>query len=199
LFESAVFLVGQHMAQFAVTGTPAAPMPARVSAWAVYEIFQTAEQESIFVGVVTDGQWRTFCEAFELRDFASDESLMRNSDRVRQRDRIIPVIRETIGRYRMQELVEKLEGLGLPFAPVKRPEEMFEDPHLTASGGLLQVTLTDGENRGRSTRLPGLPVAFDDQRPGLRHDVPGAGEHTEEILSELGYSRAEIARLAGSS
>lgn len=196
LFESAVFLVGQHMAQYAVTGAAAAPMPARISAWAVYEVFETADHESVFVGVVSDGQWRTFCEAFALEEFGQDPGLARNADRVAQRERIIPVIRETLGRYGVAELVAKLEQLGLPFAPINRPEDMFDDAHLNAGAGLLEVTLPDGDHRGRTAKLPGLPIELDDERPVLRFDVPAAGEHTAEVLGELGYAPEDIARLA---
>jgi crotonobetainyl-CoA:carnitine CoA-transferase CaiB-like acyl-CoA transferase len=195
LFESAVFLVGQHMAQFAVTGEAAAPMPARISAWAVYEVFQTRDDQSVFVAVVTDGQWKVFCDAFNLNDFPEDPGLASNSDRVAQRSKIIPVIREALAQYAADELLRKLERVGLPFAPISRPEDMFDDEHLNASGGLLNVTLSDGERSGNATRLPALPIQFDDVRPGLRQDVPHIGEHSKEVLDGLGYSAAEISRL----
>lgn len=197
LFENTVFLVGQHMAQYAVTGQPASPMPARISAWAVYEVFETGDGEQVFVGVVSDTQWKLFCEAFELEAFAADESLAANGDRVKQRDRIIPVIQDTFKRYTKAELMQKLEKTGLPFAPIAKPEEMFDDPHLSAGGGLLPVTVTDGANAGSSTRLPALPVEMDEHRFGVRRDVPGAGAHTREVLGEVGYRDEEIEALIG--
>lgn len=196
LFESAVFLVGQHMAQFAVTGVAADPMPARISAWAVYDVFETADAQPVFVGVVTDGQWRTFCDAFGLREFAADETLALNPDRVRQRDRILPVIREVFATFSQSELIARIEKIGLPFAPINRPQDMFEDPHLNASGGLVPVTLTDGPNRGSHTRLPTLPIQFGQTRATFRHDVPKVGEHTREILIGLGYSQIEADNFA---
>ncbi len=192
LFENTVFLVGQHMAQYAVTGTPAAPMPARISAWAVYEVFETADDEQVFVGVVSDTQWRLFCEAFGLTEFAADESLAANGDRVRQRDRIIPVIRETFRGYTKAALMAKLEQTGLPFAPIAKPEEMFEDPHLNAGEGLVEITVPGGEHAGAKAKLPALPLEMAGERFGLHHDVPRQGQHTAEVLDELGYSAAEI-------
>jgi crotonobetainyl-CoA:carnitine CoA-transferase CaiB-like acyl-CoA transferase len=195
LFESTAFLVGQHMAQFAVTGKAAAPMPVRVSAWAIYQVFDTADGEQVFVGVVSDKQWKMLCEAFGLTALAADRSLDTNNDRVAQKERILPVIRETFLRYSKEELMDKLERTGLPFAPITRPEELFDDPHLAAGGGLLELTVADGERRGTMTRLPGLPLEMDGRRFGVRHDIPRAGQHTREILGEIGYSAAEIAAL----
>ncbi len=195
LFENSTFLVGQHMAQFAVTGQPAAPMPARISAWAVYEVFETADGEQVFVGVVSDTQWRLFCEAFELTEFAQDPGLAANSDRVRQRERIIPVIQATFLSYSKSELMAKLERTGLPFAPITRPEDLFDDPHLKASEGLVDLTLTDGPAAGSKARLPALPLAMAGRRFGCRKDLPQAGQHTREVLIEAGYSDSEADQL----
>jgi crotonobetainyl-CoA:carnitine CoA-transferase CaiB-like acyl-CoA transferase len=155
LFETTVYLVGQHMAQKAVTGSSAAPMPARISAWAIYDVFETKD-EPIFIGVVTDALWEKFCALFGLDDLWADESLLKNNDRVRARDRILPRIRALIGGLSRDEVIERLEGSGLPFAPIGRPEDLFEDPHLLASGGLERVDLPDG----RETQLPTVPVMF---------------------------------------
>jgi len=154
LYETTVFLVGQHMAQFAVTGTPAAPMPNRISAWAIYDIFTTADDEMIFVGVVSDTQWQAFCRDFELDELAADESLAENNARVEARGRLLPIIRDLFSSFTKDELLDKLEQTGLPFAPVARPEDLFDDAHLTASGGLVPVTLPDGSE----TSLPALPL-----------------------------------------
>jgi len=195
LYESTVFLVGQHMAQFAVTGKAAAPMPVRVSAWAIYQVFDTADGEQVFVGVVSDKQWKLLCEAFDLHELAADRSLDTNNDRVTHKERILPVIKATFLKYGKQELMAKLEKTGLPFAPIARPEQLFEDPHLVASGGLLPMTITDGERRGEKTRLPALPLEMDGHRFGVQRDLPRRGQHSREVLAEAGYSAAEIAAM----
>lgn len=159
LFETTVYLVGQHMAQMAVTGTPAAPMPARVSAWAIYDVFETLD-EPIFVGVVTDALWEKFCTLFALDALWADESLRHNNARVAARDRILPEIRALMGRFGRAELIDRLEGTGLPFAPIARPQDMFDDPHLIKSGGLEAVTLPDGQ----MTYLPALPIMMNGRR-----------------------------------
>jgi crotonobetainyl-CoA:carnitine CoA-transferase CaiB-like acyl-CoA transferase len=173
LFETTAFLVGQHIAQKAVTGKAAQPMPARISAWAVYDVFETArESEQLFVGVVSDGQWRAFCEAMAFDDFAADLSLTLNNDRVAQRDRILPPIRKAFAALPREALIEKLAAIGLPFAPIMRPEDLLEDEHLRAHGGLVEVTLESGER----ALLPALPIEIDGQRAGMRHDLPAPGE-----------------------
>lgn len=161
LFETTVWLVGQHMAQKAVTDKAAAPMPARISAWAIYDVFETKD-EPVFVGVVTDTLWEKFCALFSLDALWADESLRKNNERVQARDRILPQIRAMFATMSQAEAIEKLEGSGLPFAPIGRPEDLFDDPHLNASGGLQPVTLSDG----RETMLPALPVTLDGARPG---------------------------------
>ncbi|MCC7256829.1 MAG: CoA transferase [Gammaproteobacteria bacterium] len=195
LYESTVFLVGQHMAQYAVTGKAAAPMPVRVSAWAIYQVFDTGDGEQVFVGVVSDKQWKLLCEAFELKDLAADRSLDTNGDRVTHKDRILPVIKATFLKYTKQELMAKLEKTGLPFAPIAKPEQLFDDPHLLAGGGLLPLTVTDGARKGERTRLPALPLEMDGHRFGVLRDVPRAGQHTREVLAEAGYEAAEIEAL----
>ena len=167
LFETTVWLVGQHMAQKAVTGQAASPMPARISAWAIYDVFETRD-EPVFVGVVTDALWEKFCALFGLDALWADESLRRNNARVGARDRILPEIRALFGGMTRAEIIVRLEGSGLPFAPIGRPEDMFEDPHLLASGGLEPVTLPDG----RETLLPALPVSLEGARPGGSFVLP---------------------------
>ena len=183
LFETTAFLVGQHMAQKAVTGTPAAPMPARVSAWAVYDVFETARpDEQLFVGVVSDGQWAAFCEALGLDEFGRDPALALNNDRVLQRDRIIPVLRELFAGMTRDELIDRLSAISLPFAPITRPEDLFEDEHLRAANGLVEVTLEDGT----IAMLPALPIEIDGRKAGVRRDLPKAGQHDADVFGGAG-------------
>ena len=169
LFETAVYLVGQHMAQMAVTGAAAAPMPVRVSAWAIYDVFETRD-DPVFIGVVSDSQWMTFCRTFSLDELGDDDSLRRNNDRVRARDRILPTIRALIGSLTRAEVIAKLDGTGLPFAPIARPEDMFTDPHLLASSGLEEVILPNGT----TTWLPTLPLEMDGRRATRLADLSSA-------------------------
>jgi crotonobetainyl-CoA:carnitine CoA-transferase CaiB-like acyl-CoA transferase len=191
LFETTVYLVGQHMAQKAVTGQPARPMPVRISAWAIYDVFETKDAEQVFVGIVSDSLWQKFCASFELHELAADPQYETNSQRVMARETLLPQVRELFKRYSKAELVAKLERTGLPFAPIGKPEELFDDPHLLASGGLGETTLEDG----RMTQLPLLPVELDGARPTQGGTLPRIGQHTRETLRALGVSDADIERL----
>ncbi|WP_310532232.1 CaiB/BaiF CoA-transferase family protein [Novosphingobium sp.] len=192
LFETTIYLVGQHMAQFAVTGKAAAPMPARISAWAIYDVFETRD-EPVFIGVVTDALWKKFCELFALDDLWADESLRANNQRVLARDRILPQIREIVGAMTRDEVVAKLEGTGLPFAPIGKPEDMFDDPQL-AHGGLEPVTL----DTGAQTYLPTIPLEMDGKRPGGDVTLPLPGADSRVVLTALGYPADKIDALLAS-
>jgi crotonobetainyl-CoA:carnitine CoA-transferase CaiB-like acyl-CoA transferase len=191
LFENNVFLVAQHMMQFAVTGQPAAPMPSRISAWGVYDVFSVADSEQIFLAVVSDSQWAEFCEAFGFDDLRADARLASNNLRVLAREWMLPLLRERLASRRAAELAAIFEARGLPYAPIARPQDMLDDPHLNATGGLAPVTLPDG----RSARVPLLPLTLGDERLPLRLSPPRLGEHSDELLAGLGYSPVEIAAL----
>ncbi len=187
LFETTVYLVGQHMAQFAVTGKPAAPMPARVSAWAIYDVFETKD-DPVFIGVVTDALWEKFCTLFGLADLWADESIRKNNERVLARDRIMPHVRALIAGFTCAEIIAKLDGTGLPFAPIGKPEDLFDDPHLNATSGLEMVSLPDGI----TTKLPTIPIMMGGRSPSADAQLPHPGADSRRVLESLGYSAAEV-------
>lgn len=195
LFENNVFLVAQHMMQYAVTGKPAAPMPARISAWGIYDVFQVQGGEQIFLAVVSDTQWSIFCRAFSFVDLQADARLKTNNDRVREREWLIPLLRERLQHHSRNELASIFEREGLPFAPITAPHELLEDPHLLATGGLAPVTLPDGARAGQKASTALLPLTLDGARLGVRHDPPQLGQDSMALLTELGYDAATASQL----
>jgi len=195
LFENNVFLVGQHMMQYAVTGKPAAPMPDRISSWALYDVFTVKEGEQIFLAAVSDAQWVTFCDAMGYADLKANPQLATNNDRVRARPTLMPDLRQRLANHSAAELAAIFEKHGLPFAPISRPEQLLDDPHLNATGGLADITLPDGERAGQTARTTLLPLAMDGQRLGVRLQPPVLGQHTAALMQELGYTPEQVQAL----
>ncbi|WP_182119773.1 CaiB/BaiF CoA-transferase family protein [Acidovorax sp. FHTAMBA] len=195
LFENNVFLVGQHMMQYAVTGQPAAPMPDRISAWSLYDVFSVKDGEQIFLAAVSDAQWITFCDALGFADLKADPGLSNNNDRVRARGTLLPELRRRLAAHSAAELAAIFEKHGLPFAPILRPEQLFDDPHLNATGGLADITLPDGERAGQTARTTLFPLRMDGQRLGVRLQPPVLGQHTAELMAQLGYSPEQLQAL----
>jgi len=191
LYENNAFLVSTSMAQFAVTGKPVPPMPERISAWGIYDVFDTADGPQIFVGVVTDTHWRSFCEAFRRPDLFADASLATNPQRVAARARLLPELRRLFKAMSRDEVARTCEEARLAYAPIRRPDELFDDPHLNQAGGMVEVSLPDG----RTTLVPALPLEFDGERLGRRRDIPRAGEHSVAVARELGLDAADVEEL----
>ena len=195
LFENNVFLVGQHMLQYAITGQAAEPMPNRISAWAVYDVFTVKGGEQIFLAAVSDAQWKTFCEVLGFADLLADPRYANNNARVQLRPELLPELRARLQAWSAAELSAVFEKAGLPYAPIAKPEELFDDPHLQATGGLADVRLTDGPKAGQQAKAALLPFTMDGQRLGVRSDPPAQGQDTDALLTELGLSAQEVQQL----
>jgi len=199
LFESAAFLMSTHMAGMVATGLEARPMPARRGAWAIYEVFQTAGDGQLFIGVTSDQQWTRFVEEFGLHELAADPRLATNVMRLAERAWLIPALQEVLATLPEDEVARRCERCNVSWAPVGQPGDLFADPHLLATGGLVDVFISRfGGGRGEFAGLPALPVEFgaDRRRPGLQRQPPCVGEHNAEVLGEAGFTEEEIAALA---
>ena len=184
LFENNIFLVGQHMMQYAITGVAPDPMPNRISAWAVYDVFTVKDGEQIFLAAVSDGQWATFCDALGFGDLFADARYKTNNDRVRMRPELMPILRERLKAWRASELAAIFEQAGLPYAPIAKPQDLLDDPHLLATGGLADLTLSDGDKAGQTVKTTLFPFTLDGQRPGVV--VRGPGREVHDALAGRG-------------
>ncbi len=192
LYENNVFLVGQHMLQYAITGQAPAPMPERISAWGIYDVFTVKDGEQIFLAAVSDAQWLTFCDVLDLPDLKADPQLATNNLRVQARATLMPVLRERVAARSATELAAIFERAGLPFAPIRKPEDLLDDPHLQATGGLADISLTDGDKAGETVKTTLFPFTLDGQRLPVRLNPPRFGEHTRALLAGVGYDEAAI-------
>jgi crotonobetainyl-CoA:carnitine CoA-transferase CaiB-like acyl-CoA transferase len=181
LFENCCLLAAQHMQQFQMTGEPAPPMPSRVSAWSVYDVFTMANDEQLFIGAVSDKQFQTLCRVIDRMDLAEDPALATNAQRVALRPELLKWLGDTLMHHSMTALMPRLESAGIPYAPIVRPDQLVGDPHLIESGGLVDMPTDDGG----STKVVLLPLLMGGRRPGVRHALPKIGEHTEEVLARL--------------
>lgn len=192
LFENNLFLVGQHMLQYQITGQAARPMPERISPWGIYDIFTVRDGEQIFLCAVSDAHWHTLCGMFGWDDLAADATLATNNDRVRARPTLLPELRQRLQAHSADAIAALFEQHALPYARIMRPEQLFDDPHVQATQGLDPITLTDGARAGQTVHATLLPLRMDGQRLRTYQNPPQLGEHTQAILQSLGFEAAHI-------
>lgn len=194
LFENCLFLVAQHMVQFDIEGREAPPMPEREFSWPVYDIFETSEGRQIFIGAVTEGQWVTLCNILGLQELLADPALQTRMNQINARDRTIPVVTEAVRSRSFDDLIAAFEDAGIPFSPIHRPAEMYDDPHVTRPGGLFTSSLPDGT----TYRAPAMPFEIDDRTlVGDNLDIVASGADTHSVLSRAGLTETEIAAASG--
>lgn len=193
LFENSLLLVAQHMVQYEMLGVEPEPMPNRAFSWPVYDIFSTADGRDIFVGAVTDGQWEVLCKILDKEDLLADHRLQTRMDQINARHWTKPIFMEAIKNFDFDTLTSEFQKVGIPFAPVARPAEMYDHPQAKAAGGLPISTSADG----REIRIPGMPLEIDKSRVGTEFDIPGVGQDNVSILTELGFNMEYIQDVTG--
>jgi crotonobetainyl-CoA:carnitine CoA-transferase CaiB-like acyl-CoA transferase len=191
LFESTAFMVAQHMGQQALTGKEPPPMPEKASSWAVYDPFETSDGKTVFVGITSDNHWRAFCTGFGVEGMIDDPLMKTNPLRTRQRDKIMPVVTAKFSAETLESLCAKLEKLKIPFGPLAKPGDLFEDRHLNEGGRMLDVVLPNGKR----AKIPGIPLDMGGRKPAIRRQPPPMGADTRAVLAEAGYTKAEIDEL----
>ncbi|WP_024514922.1 CoA transferase [Bradyrhizobium sp. Tv2a-2] len=193
LFENCLFLVAQHMVEYEMTGNKPRSMPEREHAWPIYDIFDTAGGNRIFIGVVTEGHWQSFCREFGMQEFLDDPALRSTTDRIMARGRIIPRAAEEIRHWDVKELSAKLDALNICFSPINRPEDLFDDPHVLRPGGLVNNVNADGA----PFRVPALPIEWNGANLGEGLKVAPLGADTAAVCAELDNQETPTAKAAG--
>lgn len=196
LYETTVFWVGQWLAQYAATGEPSVPLPEMRQGtrmgWGIYQLFTAADDEQIFVGITSNGHWERFCKEFGLDDLLADPRLDDNAKRVAARGWLPARIAEELVRHSSGELAARLTRARVPFASLRRPDQLVDDPHLNAIEQFVETPLPGHA----PAKLPKLPVRSTAFEMGLRRPAPRLGEHTREVLEEIGLTGEEIDALA---
>ncbi|PHR61986.1 MAG: formyl-CoA transferase [Robiginitomaculum sp.] len=195
LFENSLFSVAQHMVQYEMTGIAPPPMSERVHAWPIYDIFKTADNQRIFIGVTTEGNWQAFCKAFGFQNFLCDTGLQTVTDRINARSRTLPFIAARMKLENIVTLEKTLDQLSIPFSKINTPKDMFDDPHVLRPGGLVTMETPDGT----TLKTPSLPMEIDRQTVVNGVKIPALGEHTEMVLADLGYNKSEIIEITKQS
>ena len=192
LYETCAFIMGQHMAYSALSDEEVPPMPKRISAWAIYKVFYTKDEDQIFVGIISEKHWEKFCIEFNRQDLFEDIRLKTNNDRINERRWFLPEIEKLLASFTKEEITNRCEKGGIPFAPIAQPEDLFNDIQLNYNNRLIQTDFPDGT----TTKMPRIPLEYGKSDFGLRHHPPkNIGMHTKKVLSELGYSQLEIETL----
>lgn len=194
LFETVLFYVGQHMATAQLTGRPPQPMSVQRGDVrpAIYDLFTCKDDKQVFIGIVSDGQWRRVCSILELEDLLEDSTFDHNPGRLENRQLLLERIGKAVSKLNSHDVVEMLVNGGVIGAPLNTPLSVLDDPHVLADGRTLPLQIA-----GKAGRLPPLPFETNTYRFGVRHSAPNlAGEHTSEVLRELGYRVDEVEALA---
>lgn len=194
MFESTVGLMGGAIAYSDSLGEPMAPWEGGgQSQWAPYGVFETGDDEWVFVGPSSQRHWEALCAALDAPELAAADRFLTLPDRRENRAALDATLTERFGALPREEITTRLRDAGVPCAPVNDTLDASRDPHLAATGGLVEVDPPDDDRDAHL--VPTSPLRSSRFDPVEPADPPARGEHTEEVLGSLGYSAERIEEL----
>ena len=185
-----VALLSRQAARYFADGTVPKPEGNVHASIVPYQTFRASDG---FVNVCcgNNALFARLCQALDLDDLAEDERFADNSKRVTNRTALIPALEKRIGELTKDDVVKRLREANVPVGPINELDDVFADPTVRHLGLIAEV---DHPTAGR-VRAPGIPVRMDGTPPSVRMHPPLLGEHTDDVLAEIGFTEAEIARL----
>ena len=188
LYETCTFLVGQHMAYQSQVDYDIPPMPERLSAWAIYKIFKTKDEDKVFIGIISDRHWNRFCTAFEWSDWSEDDRLATNNGRIDEREWFLPELDRRVASWTKAEIIQRCTDNSIPFAPIARPGDLYDDPQLNEGDSLMPIKMKNGD----LVKLPKFPLEYKGERVEKKNDPPEIGDANVQILKEIGITDEQI-------
>jgi len=188
LYETCTFLVGQHMAYQSQVDYDIPPMPERLSAWAIYKVFKTKDEDKVFIGIISDRHWNRFCTAFEWSDWSEDDRLATNNGRIDEREWFLPELDRRVALWTKSEIIQRCTDNSIPFAPIARPGDLYDDPQLNEGNSLMPIKMKNGD----LVKLPKFPLEYKGERVEKKNDPPEIGDANVQILKEIGITDEQI-------
>lgn len=190
LFDTAISAMNYYLTQYSFTGKVPSRMGSGHVAWTPYQVFDTKDSP-VFIGVSTNRFWGSFCYALDLDALGSDPRYSTNDKRLEHRDELVSKVSKVCRQYDSAELESKLVAAGVPCGRLLTVAEVSKDPQVQ-SRRIIEESDYPGVGKIMTVRTP---IMVSGELPKTKMQAPLLGEHTDQILAELGYSEEEICQL----